>query len=130
MSKHVHELQCFGKFCRRAIDPVIHGVAAGEADALHLAAHVGLQCRLDVGQEEKVGVFVLLGDAGLKSFEDVEVGVVGFRFVEVVGIGSAPAECLALRALDAAGVDVVLMENLFLLGAEIFADDGHDADLR
>ena len=47
--KHIDQLQCFRKLFRRALDPVIHGVAAGEPYALHVAADARLQRRLYVG---------------------------------------------------------------------------------
>ncbi len=117
------------EFLERALDPVIHGVAAGQAHAVHLAAHVGLQGRLDIGQEKELGVLVLVRNAGLKCFEDVQVGEIRFGLVEVVGVGAAPAEGFAFCAFEAANVDAMLVEDLFLLGAEVFADHGHDAHL-
>src|SRR5208283_5290849 len=127
--QHVHQLQGFGEFLRSAFNPVIHGIAAGKAHAVHLAPYVGLQSGLDVGQEQEVGVFVLVGDARLKSLKDIQIREVGFGFVEVVSIGPAPAKCFAAGALDAARVDVVLLEDFLLIGTEIFADDGDDAHL-
>ena len=114
---------------QRAFDPVIHGVAAGQAHAVHLAPHVGLQGRLNIRQEKKLRILVLFRNARLKSLEDIQVGEIRFGFVQVVGIGTAPAKRLAFGSLEAAGVDAVLAKNLFLLGAEVFADHGHDAHL-
>ena len=127
--KDVDEFQGFAEFLERALDPVIHGVAAGQAHAVHLAAHVGLQGGLDVGQEKELGVFVFLRNARLEALENVQIGEIRFGFVEVFAVGSSPAEGLALGALDASNVDSTLEENLFLLGAEVFAHHGHDAHL-
>src|SRR5579862_5132663 len=128
--ENVDQLQSFAEFLKGALDPVIHGVASREADAVHLVANVGLQSGLDIGEEKEIGVFVFLRNAGLKFFEDVQVGESSLRFVQVVGVGAAPAESLARSAFQAADVDVVATEDLFLLGAEVFADYSNDAHLR
>ena len=125
----IDQLQRFREFLGRAFDPVIHGVAAGQAHTVHLAADIGLQRGLDVGQEQKLGVFVLFRNLRVESLEYVQVGEVGLRLVEVVGVGSAPAKGLALGALDAARVDAVLVEDILLLGTEVLAHDGDDAHL-
>src|SRR5580704_5977236 len=106
--KNIDELQRFTQFGERAFDPVIHGVAAGQAYAAHLAPHIGLQGRLNVGKEKKFGVFVLFWNARLKALENVKIGKVRFGFVEVFAVGSAPAEGFAWGVLDAANVDSTL----------------------
>ena len=65
----------------------------------------GLQRWLYVGQEQELCVFILRWNAGLESFEDVEIGIVRLGFVEVVAYRAAPAEGLALGAFQAARVD-------------------------
>ena len=61
--------------------------------------------------------------------ENIQVGEVGLRLVQVIAIGTTPAERLALRPLQATSVDVVLAEDLLLLSAEVFSDHGHDSHL-
>ncbi len=63
----VHELQRFRQLLERALDPVIHGVAAGQAYTIHLAANVGLQRRLDIREEKEFGVFVLCRECAAET---------------------------------------------------------------
>jgi hypothetical protein len=123
----VYEFQGFLEFFERAFDPVIHGVASGQAHTVHLAPHVCLQGRLNIRQKKELGVVILFRNARLECLEYVQVREVCLRLVQIVGIRAAPAERLAFGSLDAAGIDAVLAEDLFLLGTEIFADHSHDA---
>ena len=116
--QYVHQLQGFRQFLARALNPVIHGVASGEAHAVHLPPHVGLQGRLDVGQKQKLGVFVLLRNSRLKFLKHVQIGEVGLGFVEIFGVGAAPAKSFAGGALDAAGVDAALLQDVFMLAVK------------
>ena len=111
------------------LDPVIHGVAGDELHIGHGFADAALQDGIDVGEEEKLGVAVGVGNLGLECGEDVEIGLVGLGFVEIVEIGAFPEEAFAGGVLDAAGVDLAAVEDGLLLGAEVFADDGDDADI-
>jgi hypothetical protein len=65
-----HGLQQF-----RAIvaNPVIHGVAARELQAVHLRAHVALQRRLDIAQQQIGRRAVRYRQLGLEIGEHVEV---------------------------------------------------------
>src|SRR5215469_10405399 len=96
---------------------------------VHVASDIGLQCRLDIGEEEKIGVFVFFGDARLERLEDVEMSEVSFRFVQVVGVSASPAEGLPVGTLDAANIDTTLVEDIFLLESEVIAHDRNDPHL-
>src|SRR5215469_2256186 len=96
---------------------------------VHLAAHLRLQRRLNVGEEKKIRVLVLLRDAWLKGLENIQVGKTGFRLVQVLQIRTAPAERLALGAFQAACIDVVVAEDFLLLGAKIPTNNGDHAHL-
>ncbi len=65
----------------------------------------------------------------MEGFENVQVGEVRFRFVEVVRVRTAPAERLALGPFEAADVDLMIAKDLFLLGTKVFAYNSHDTDL-
>ena len=52
--QHIHHLQGFEQFLARAVDPVIHGVAAGQAHAFHIPSHRRLQIRMNIGQKQKL----------------------------------------------------------------------------
>src|ERR1022692_3053704 len=57
------------------VDPVIHGVAAGELNVAHLAAHAALQIGLDIAQEEiRLGA-VTVGQSRVEIGEHVEIGL-------------------------------------------------------
>src|SRR5579862_3092204 len=74
---------------------------------------------MNVAQEQELRVHVFGWDSRLELFEDVEVGEVGLCFVQVVQIMSAPAKGFAFRALKAAGIDAMFLENTFIFGGEI-----------
>ena len=95
----------------------------------HGFAHASLKDRIDVGEEEKLGIVVGGGDLGLERSEDVQIGVVGLGFVEIVEVGAFPEEAFAGGTFDAACVDLARVEDGFFGGAEVFADDGDDADV-
>src|SRR5215469_5414940 len=96
---------------------------------VHVASDIGLQCRLDIGEEEKIGVFVFFGDARLERLEDIEVREVSLRFVQVVGVSASPAEGLPVGTLDTANIDTTLVEDNLLLGSEVIAHDRNDPHL-
>ncbi len=127
--QNVEALENFKQGRAMVLDPVIHGVAGDELDAGHGLAHAALQDGIDVGEEEKLGVAIGVGDFGLEGGEDIELGVVGLGLVEIFEIGAFPEEAFAGGVLDAARVDVAGGEDGFLLGAEVLADDGDDADI-
>ncbi len=111
------------------LDPVVHGVAGDELRVGHGFAHAALQDGIDVGEEEKFGIAIGVGNLGLEAGEDVELGLERLGLVEVFEIGALPEEAFAGGALDAARIDLVRVEDGLLLGAEVFADDGDDAHI-
>ena len=123
--KHIDQFQGLGEFSASAVDPVIHGVAAGQADTVHVLAHIGLQGGLNVCQKQILAIFVFLRNARLKLLEDVEIGKRGFGFVEIVGVGTTPTECFALGALDSAGIDSSFLEHVFVFRCKIVSDHRH-----
>src|SRR5258708_28673960 len=54
----------------------------------------------------------------------------GFGFVKVFGIRSAPAKRLAFGAFNASSVYAALLQNIFMLRTKIFADHRDHAHLR
>ena len=65
----------------------------------------------------------------MKVLEDVQVGKVGFGFVQVVQILPAPAKRLPFCVLDAASIDAAFFQHVFVFGSEVFADNGDDANV-
>ena len=82
--QNVDQAQCLAKLRVGAADPIIHGIAAGQFDAGEPAAHCGLQTGIDIGQEQKIGIFVLRRDTRLEVLKDVQVREVGLGFVEII----------------------------------------------
>src|ERR1035438_8542558 len=92
---------------RRAevVDPVIHGVAAGELDVAHLVAHAALQIGLDVAQEEiRLGA-VALRQLGIEIREDVEIGPQGHAVVHVRRVLAGPEKRLAGDAIESGEIE-------------------------
>ena len=79
----------------RGLDPEVHRVEAGQPRVLALLAHLPLQVRLDVGQEQHVGAARLLGQLRVEVAEHVQLRVVGVAHVQVPLVLAAPEEGLA-----------------------------------
>ena len=125
--QHVEAFENFKQGRAMVLDPVVHGVAGDELDARHRFAHAALQHGIDVGEEEKVGVAIGVGNFGLEGGEDIQLGRARFGFVEIFEVGTFPKKALAGGALDAAGIDITCGKDGLLLGAKVFAYDGDHA---
>src|SRR5208283_4958760 len=119
--ENIHQLQRLRQLLGRALDPKIHGVAAGQTDAIHFQAHRRLQGGMDVGEEQKLRVRIFLWNAWLKFFEYIQFREIGFGLVQVVDILPAPTEGFPLGPLDAACVDAALFQHGFVFGREVVA---------
>ena len=105
--QNIHQLQSFGQFLWRALDPIIHRVAAGQAHTVHLSPDIRLQIWLNVGKKQKVSIFIFGGNARMKTLEDVQLGKIRLCFIEVVSVGAAPAKRLYFCPLDAPNIHFV-----------------------
>ena len=114
----------------RRLYPEVHRVERDEPGAVALGAHAALELGLDVAQEDDIRGLRRVRELGLEVAEDVELGVVGVRDVEVVLVVAAPEEGLAaLDVLDVARLDAASMQHLELVLAEVVADRPDDADV-
>ena len=75
--ENIDFLQCFEQLGALDVDPEIHGVAADQLDARHLAAHVELQLGMILARNRNLESSYAAGILGMKVFEDVEVGEFG-----------------------------------------------------
>ena len=61
--------------------------------------------------------------------KDVQLSVQGFGGVQIKSVFACPTEGFAAgNALEVGGVDFAFVEDGFIFGAEVFANDGDDAD--
>ncbi len=77
-----------------------------------------------------VAVAIALGDFRLEGLEDVELGVHGVGFVEVVFVKSLPAEGLAGDALQALQIDGAVLEEIDMFGGEVLPGHRHYSHFR
>ena len=113
----------------KIVDPVVHGVAAGELHAVHLRAHAPLQRGLDVAEQEIRRGAVGFRQLGLEIGEDVEVGAQGGAVVHVGGVDAGPEEGLSAGdALQAVEIDFARGEEIEVFLREIVAHHGDDLD--
>src|SRR5690348_18156179 len=84
---------------------------------------------MNVSEEQDIGIFILRRNPWLKLLEVVQFGKVGFGFVEVLKILSAPAKSLARRVFDSARVYAPVLENVFVLSGEVLADNSNHANV-
>ena len=120
----------FQQLRAKIADPVVHGVAAGQAQVLHLRAHAALQAGLDVAQQQIARILIALGKLGIEIREHVEIGGQGDAVVHVVGIFAGPEKGLAGDALQTFQIDAAAGEQFGVCLREIVAHHGHDARLR
>ena len=112
------------------VDPVVHGVAAGEMDVAHLAAHAALQIGLDVTEEEIGLGAIALGQFGIEIGEDVEICAQRFAIVHIGRVLAGPEKRLAGDAIEAGEIDLARRQKIDVFLREILADDADDFDLR
>src|SRR5258707_14003758 len=79
-----------------ALNPVVHRIAGDQLGLFYLIEDVELQLRIDVAEEDVLGVAEFFRDAGLKFGEDTEASLERLAVIEVVGVARLPAERLAL----------------------------------
>ena len=85
-----------------------------------------LQRGVHIAEEDDVRLLVGIGQHGLEVLEDVQLGEERLAAVEVVAVLATPAEGLAVGALDSLQVDAPAREELHVLLAEVFTDDGDE----
>src|ERR1700704_5325839 len=84
---------------------------------------------MDVGKEQELRVRIFFWNARLELFKYVQLCELSLRFVQVVKILTSPTEGLALGTLDSACIHAATLENLFVPGGKVVADDRHHPHL-
>ena len=82
---------------------------------------------MDIRQEQKLRIQILLGNTRLKLLEHIQFREISFGLVQVVEILSTPAKSFSLCALDAAGVDAALLQHGFIFRSKVLAYNRHHA---
>jgi hypothetical protein len=80
--------------------------------------------------EQKFRIRVFRWNSRLETLEHVQFGEIGFGFVQVVQILPAPAKGFSFGMFNASGINLPFLENIFVLGGEVFAHDGNNANIR
>jgi len=112
------------------LNPVIHGVAAGQAHAVHLRAHAALQRRLNVAQQQVRRLAVALRQLRVEVREHVQIRAQRSTVVHVARIDARPKKRFARRAFQPFKVDAAARQELFVLLREVVAHDTHDLYVR
>ncbi len=112
------------------VDPQVHRVERDEARVGQLAAHVELQLRLDVRQEQHVAGARALGQLRAEPLEHAELRVERLPGVEVPAVLAAPEEGPPSGdALDVRDVDAAAAHHVELGLAEVLPDRTDHAHL-
>src|SRR5438477_13118481 len=82
---------------------------------------------MNVAEKQEFRVFVFRGNARLEFLENIQLGEICFRFVEVLQVTAAPTKCLAFGMLNSAGVNASFLENVFMFYREVFANNRNHA---
>jgi hypothetical protein len=113
------------------VDPVVHRVERDQLRARDLLAHLDLQVRLDVAEEDEARRPRRIGELRLEVGEDVELRVERVRGVEIEVVAPAPEEGAAGGDdFQIVRVDLVLAEDAELVSPEVAADDADDPHVR
>ncbi len=107
------------------VDPEVHGVARHEPGCPHLVEHRVLQVRVDVAEEDEVGVAPGGREHRLEGGQHVELGVEGVRGVEVELVAPLPAEGLAGLPRQPGQVGPAGGEEPHVLLGEVLSDHRH-----
>src|SRR5207253_2470301 len=92
--------------------------------------HIELQLRLRVGEEEDIGLALLLVQFRFERGEDIQLRLARLRDVEIEAVLTAPEETLlAWNALQSVEIDVPPFEDRRIFIGEIVADDRHEIHL-
>ena len=105
-------------------------VAAHELRVIDLFEDVTLQGRLDVAEEEPIGLAIALGKLRLEVLEDVQIGADGLARIEIGGVLSLPVEGFPGRVFEPLQIDPPALESTHLLRTEVVAHDSHHVDVR
>src|SRR5690606_17809894 len=97
---------------------------------LRLRKDVRLQARVNVAEQDILGLAICLGQLGAEVGEDVELSVERLARGEVRRILADPLEGLAARVFDAAGIDTALAQRCQYGGGEVGADHADHAHRR
>jgi hypothetical protein len=111
----------------KILDPEIHGVAAGEAQPVHLRAHACAAARVGCCPGTSTDHACNCRDFGAEIGENVEIGDQRFAIVHVVGILACPEKRFSRNALETFQIDVLGTQELGVFGCEIVAYDRHQA---
>src|SRR5689334_20625254 len=85
---------------------------------------------MNITEKKKLRIFIFRGNSRLKFFKDVQLSEIGLRLVETLEIFPAPAKCLPFRVFDAASIYAAILEDVLVLGGEIFSNDRNHAHVR
>src|SRR5271170_4549773 len=85
---------------------------------------------MDIAQEQEFRIRIFRRNTRLEAFEHIQFGEIGLGFIEVVEILPTPAEGVALGTFDATSIDLSFLENILVLGREVFAHHGDNANVR
>ena len=126
MSRKSHWRRVSRRAGAEIVDPVVHGVAAGEMDVGHLGADTALEIGLDVAEEEVRLGTVAFRELGVEIGEDVEIGLEGLAVVHIGGVFSGPEEGFTGNAVETGEIDIPGGEEFDVCLGEIFADHADD----
>src|SRR5205085_10326921 len=85
---------------------------------------------MDVSEEEKFGAEELRRDLRIEGFEDVQLGCLGDRLVEVFAVVLAgPMEGLAGAAFQTFKMNATIAQHGFVLWLKIVTHDGDEGDV-
>ena len=82
---------------------------------------------MNVAEEQILGILVFRRNTRLEFLENIQLGEISFRFVEVLEVMTAPAKCLPFGMLNSARVNASLLEGVFMFCREVFANNRNHA---
>src|SRR5690349_9887611 len=84
---------------------------------------------MDVPEKQKFRIPIFRRNAGHKFFKNIQLGEIGFRLVQIIEVFATPTKRLPFCVLNAPGIHAALLEDVLVLGSEVFANDSYDANI-
>src|SRR5207253_953538 len=125
--EHVDLLQKPKQGVALPLDPEIHCIAGDKPWPLDLLEDTSLQVRVDVGEKQHIRRLMAGRNMRAKSLEDVQLGIQGFRLIELIRIFPSPPKGFSLSALQTAQIDVPLAQKIQVLLREILPNNRNHA---
>jgi len=124
--QEIPALQGLEQLVPKSTNPIIHGVAADQAHAVHLLAHASLQRRLDITEQQIIGMAIAWRYLWREVGEYVQIGPHGGAVIHIVGVDALPKKRFPWNTFQPFEVDMAAGQEIGISLVEVLANHGDD----